>query len=67
MGQPKGVDDEARLMINLLHQVVPRPWDGELNGDRAYQPGGIVDEVHRDYPSSDSITGMKEMSFYCGD
>jgi len=43
------------------------PSDGELNGERAYQPGGIVDGVHRDYPSSDSITGMKEMSFYCGD
>lgn len=50
-----GVDDEARHMINDLHNLVPSV--GELNADRSNHPYGIVDEEPRQYGSCNFEVG----------
>ncbi len=53
--EKRGVDDEARHMINDLHNLVPSI--GQVNGDRSNHPYGIVDGEPREYGSCDFEVG----------
>ncbi len=53
--EKRGVDAEARHMINDLHNLTPSI--GQVNGDRSNHPYGIVDGEPRNYGTCDFEVG----------